>query len=632
MQKEICNIIVKLAEDVKEKIPKEFEKKYYSKMSYSNQNDMLKTDEKKLNLTISFEVAFVHIVVWLMKQYLNDKRYEYSALLKNLDRDSMFSWYKIDESFVKENLSTIKCDKISVVQNLVNQHDTFIDKDIKKKLGQFYTPKNIVKSMMLEIKEKLKNIGDNDYVVDPACGTGVFLIEMMEQIDSYEKISVFIDNNLYAYDANPFAVIASRINIVVALLANYSLKSKEIVEYIFSGNAFENIGWKNTIVEDDERRYSIILGNPPYFKLNSKMMKDIEGYEDIIYGQPNIYTLFMYWAIQHLKEDGIMSLIIPQSIRSGLYFKNIRAKIKNMRIKSLVNIGSRQNLFDRAEQAVLIICLENKPILNTKTKIQFYNGAGKIDTQFKIPCSKVMLNEENNNVFILSKSKEMYDIYDKILNNSQKLQTEIYPQKFSNGLFVWNQHKDDIVEKEDGTVPIIYGGNVQPINFKFAVCSSNDERKQFAKVNDKTNPFVLNGKRLLIQRTTNFEKDVRLKSCIITDDFLSQYDTYFLENHVNFLCSEQGKNELVDENRMYFFLGLLNSKILNYVFASKSGNTQVSANELNSLPYPIVGEDSISEFVRRYEKDLLKHQKELDDLICTSYGLSSGEKELIIGK
>ena len=176
-----------------------------------------------------------------------------------------------------------------------------------------------------------------------------------------------------------------------------------------------------------------------------------------------------------------------------------------------------------------------------------------------------MNDEENNNVFILSKSKEMYDIYDKILNNSQKLQTEIYPQKFSNGLFVWNQHKDDIVEKEDGTVPIIYGGNVQPINFKFAVCSTNDERKQFAKVNDKTNPFVLNGKRLLIQRTTNFEKDVRLKSCIITDDFLSQYDTYFLENHVNFLCSEQGKNELVDENRMYFFLGLLNSKILNYV-------------------------------------------------------------------
>lgn len=632
MQKEICNIIVKLAEDVKSKIPKEFEKKYYSKMSYSNQNDMLQTDEKKLNLTIGFEIAFIHIVLWLMNQYLGDNRYEYSMLLRCLDRDNIFSWYKIDDSFLKDCLSSVKCDEITVVQDLINQHDTFIDKDIKKKLGQFYTPKNIVKSMMLEIQEKLETIDDDDYVVDPACGTGVFLIELLGKIDSYEKCIAFIDNNLYAYDANPFAVIATRINIVVELLARYSKKSEEIIQYIFSEKAFRNIEWRNTIVESDERRYKIILGNPPYFKLNSEMMKEIKGYDDIIYGQPNIYTLFMYWAIKHLNKDGIMSLIIPQSIRSGLYFKNIRAKIKNLRIKSLVNISSRQNLFDRAEQAVLIICLENKPILNTKTKIQFYDGTGKIDAQFKIPCSKIMLGEENNNVFILSKNKGMYDIYDKILHNSQSLQTDLYPQKFSNGLFVWNQHKDDIVEQELGAVPIIYGGNVQPVKFNFSVCSSNDERKQFARVNEKTNSYVLTGKRLLIQRTTNFEKDIRLKACVITDDFLSCYDSYFLENHVNFLCSEQGKNKLVDEKRLYFFLGLLNSKILNYVFVSKSGNTQVSANELNLLPYPIVGEDSISEFVRRYEKDLLMHQNELDDLICTSYGLSSVEKKLIIGK
>lgn len=632
MQKEICNIIVKLAEDVKSKIPKEFEKKYYSKMSYSNQNDMLQTDEKTLNLTIGFEVAFVHIVLWLMNQYLGDNRYEYSMLLRCLDRDDMFSWYKIDDSFVKDCLSSVKCDEITVVQDLINQHDTFIDKDIKKKLGQFYTPKNIVKSMMLEIQKKIEIIRDDDYVVDPACGTGVFLIELLGEIDSYEKVITFIDNNLYAYDANPFAVIATRINIAVELLARYSKNSEEIIQYIFSEKAFRHIEWRNTIVEPDERRYMIILGNPPYFKLNSEMMKEIEGYDDIIYGQPNIYTLFMYWAIKHLNKDGIMSLIIPQSIRSGLYFKKIRAKIKNLRIKSLVSISSRQNLFDRAEQAVLIICLENKPIMNTKTKIQFYDGTGKIDAQFKIPCSKIMLGEDNNNVFILSKNKGMYDIYDKIMHNSQSLQTDLYPQKFSNGLFVWNQHKDDIVEQELGAVPIIYGGNVQPVKFNFSVCSSNDERKQFARVNEKTNPYVLTGKRLLIQRTTNFEKDIRLKACVITDDFLSCHDTYFLENHVNFLCSEQGKNKLVDEKRLYFFLGLLNSKILNYVFVSKSGNTQVSANELNLLPYPIVGEDSISEFVRRYEKDLLMHQNELDDLICTSYGLSSVEKKLIIGK
>ena len=69
-------------------------------------------------------------------------------LLRCLDRDNIFSWYKIDDSFLKDCLSSVKCDEITVVQDLINQHDTFIDKDIKKKLGQFYTPKNIVKMII----------------------------------------------------------------------------------------------------------------------------------------------------------------------------------------------------------------------------------------------------------------------------------------------------------------------------------------------------------------------------------------------------------------------------------------------------------------------------------------------------
>lgn len=633
MQKEIYSIIIKLAEDVKSKMPMSYEKKYYSKMSYSNINDILTTNQDILHTTISFEVAFIHIVMYFFDYYLSGVEQDYCTLLSYLDNDKLFSWYKIDDSFTNEYLSAVDFEGISDIQDIINQHDTFIDKEIKKKLGQFYTPKHIVKSMMSEIGKNINNIEDNDFVIDPACGTGIFLIEMIERMKvyfPYEKMCLFVKNNLIAYDANPFAVLATKINLFSVLLLNYQEKRKEILSYVMGGNAFQNIKWQNTIVEDDERSYAIIFGNPPYFKLNNEMMKEIAGYEDVLYGQPNIYTVFMYWAIKHLKKDGIMSFIVPQSIRSGLYFKNIRAKINNMRIRSVVNIGSRQNIFDRAEQAVLIICLENKPILNSKTKIQFYNSEGKMNTQFKIPCSKLMLDKENNNVFILSRKSEMYNIFDKILCNSKSLQTELYPQKFSNGLFVWNQHKEDIVDLEDGAIPIIYGGNVQPINFTFTLCSSNNERKQYAKITDKTNSYVLNGKRLLIQRTTNFEKDIRLKSCIITDEFLNLYDAYFLENHVNFLCSEEGKSELVDVDRMYFFLGLLNSKILNYIFASKSGNTQVSANELNALPYPIEGEDSISQFVKRYEKDLLTHQKELDDLICTAYGLSDAEKKFII--
>lgn len=130
-------------------------------------------------------------------------------------------------------------------------------------------------------------------------------------------------------------------------------------------------------------------------------------------GQPNIYSLFMHWGISHLRTNGTMSFIVPQSIRSGLYFKNLREKMKELRIKSILHIDSRQNIFDRAEQAVFIICLQNKPVCNTKTRIQFINGNQNVLSEFSTSRSKLMMGKDNNYMFIINKKSEMYDVLEK---------------------------------------------------------------------------------------------------------------------------------------------------------------------------------------------------------------------------
>ena len=199
-------------------------------MSYSNINDILTTKQDILHATISFEVAFIHIVMYFIDYYLNGVGQEYGALLSYLDNDKLFSWYKIDDSFAKEYLSVVDFKGISEIQNIINQHDTFIDKEIKKKLGQFYTLKHIVKSMMAEIGKNINNIEDNDFVIDPACGTEVFLIEINKQMKEcflHKKMSSFVKNNLIAYDANPFAVLATKINLFSVLLLNYQEKERK---------------------------------------------------------------------------------------------------------------------------------------------------------------------------------------------------------------------------------------------------------------------------------------------------------------------------------------------------------------------------------------------------------------------
>lgn len=627
----IKDIILSISEDVVRNLPHSFEKIYYGKMDYSNKNTIFDSDNKLLRKTIGFEIAFIHVIAYFLAYGMNRSQ-EYMHILSILDINKLFSWYKIEDNIMLLQLNDCNIPTEKEIYELINEHDRFIDKDVKKKLGQFYTPTGIAKKMVFEVRNELKTLSEQDLVVDPACGTGVFVVEIIKQMSaflSFNKLIKFVESNMFAYDVNPFSVIATKLNVLNTLL--------EIAPDVVNKNKFllgipmlNNIKWKNTIVDKEEKFFSIILGNPPYFKLDSTALKDIDGYDTIIYGQPNIYSLFMHWGISHLCTNGIMSFIVPQSIRSGLYFKNLREEMKGLRIKSIFHIDSRQNLFDRAEQAVLIICLQNKPVRNTKTKIQFINGNQKVLSEFSIPRSKLMMDRDNNYMFIINKKHEMYDVLEKVYNNGTMLTVNDSLVKFSNGLFVWNQHKESLADSSDEAIPIVYGGDIQPVNFQFITSWANGERKAFAKITDKTRPYILSGKRLLVQRTTNFEKDIRLKACLISDDFLKNYDSYFLENHVNFLCCNSGKEEILTDELMYYYLGLLNSKLINYIFISKSGNTQVSANELNLLPFSKNNVKDISAFVSKYLSELKEHQEELDKLVCEAYDLSVNEMNMII--
>lgn len=630
MQLKIMDIISNTSKDVVNHLPQSFENKYYKKMDYSSKNKVLASDKNLLRKTIGFEIAFVHVIVYLLLQKIDEPN-EYMHILYTLDSDELFSWYQITNDATIMQLRKL-CLSSQDIYELINEHDKFIDKDVKKKIGQFYTPTGIAKKMVSEVKADLKVLSEQDIIVDPACGTGVFVVEAIKQMSAFfafDKLLRLVKNNVFAYDVNPFSVIATKINVLNAILeiAPDSIYKRRLLLDI---PLLNNINWKNTIVDKEEKVFSIILGNPPYFKLDINDLKDIAGYENIIYGQPNIYSLFMHWGISHLRPNGIMSFIVPQSIRSGLYFKKLREEMKELRIKSILHIDSRQNIFDRAEQAVLIICLQNKPVYNTKTRIQFIDGNQSVLSEFSVSRSKLMMNKDNNYMFIINKKPEMYNILDKVYDNGATLSDDNSLVKFSNGLFVWNQHKELLTESSDKAIPIVYGGDVQPTSFQFITNWANNERKAFARVTDKTRPYILSGKKLLVQRTTNFEKNIRLKACLISDDFLEQYENYFLENHINFLCYSLKKDEVLTDELMYYYLGLLNSRLLNYVFISKSGNTQVSANELNLLPFSKNNIKDISAFVSKYSSELSKHQDELDRLVCEAYDLSTDEMTIIM--
>jgi type I restriction enzyme M protein len=77
-----------------------------------------------------------------------------------------------------QNYSLINCER----DVIADAFETFIDHALKGGLGQFFTPRNVVK-MIVDILQP----AENDKIIDPACGSGGFLIEALKFV--WDKIN-----------------------------------------------------------------------------------------------------------------------------------------------------------------------------------------------------------------------------------------------------------------------------------------------------------------------------------------------------------------------------------------------------------------------------------------------------------
>ena len=220
MQPIIKDIILSISDDVVSNLTQSFEKTYYGKMNYSSKNTILDSDNKLLKETIGFEIAFIHVITYFLA-YSMSCSHEYMHILNILDTDKLFSWFKIKDNSMFLQLNDCNIPTEKEIYELINEHDKFIDKDVKKKLGQFYTPTGIAKKMVFEVRNELKDLSERDLVVDPACGTGVFVVETVKQMSaflSFDELIKFVEINMFAYDVNPFSVIATKISVLNTLL------------------------------------------------------------------------------------------------------------------------------------------------------------------------------------------------------------------------------------------------------------------------------------------------------------------------------------------------------------------------------------------------------------------------------
>ncbi|MFX1584860.1 MAG: N-6 DNA methylase [Promethearchaeota archaeon] len=202
---------------------------------------------------------------------------------------------------------------------------------IRHRLGEFYTSQTLVKMMVKDFYE----FGNK--ILDPACGSGSFLVEIFLKIlkSKYPKeLKKNAIDNVYGFDINPLATLTTKTNLVLILMDFFEYNELDTCEQkvVFMNSLFptkENE--KNYISRENlKNSFDLIIGNPPWLTYKDIQDKSYQTKirtlaESLNIKPPSQYithielaTIFFY-AIpkRFLKLNGKIFFVITKSVLNG---------------------------------------------------------------------------------------------------------------------------------------------------------------------------------------------------------------------------------------------------------------------------------------------------------------------------
>ncbi|PID55866.1 MAG: SAM-dependent methyltransferase, partial [Ignavibacteriae bacterium] len=192
--------------------------------------------------------------------------------------------------------------------------------ELKQKMysSLHYTPSFLARSIVEYSLSKL-NLNEINHlkVLDPACGSSEFLLEVLKQLKSLgynKKIEV------HGWDISETAVNISN------FLLNYEKRE-------WGDNLYINIKKvENSLIKDWDNDFDLIFMNPPFisWELLNKEDREIveENLGNVSRKKPNLASVFIYKAVNHLKENGILGTVMPSSVLLMDSYTKLREEIK----------------------------------------------------------------------------------------------------------------------------------------------------------------------------------------------------------------------------------------------------------------------------------------------------------------
>ena len=453
-----------------------------------------------------------------------------------------------------------------------------VSKATRKTIGQFFTPVSIADYM-----GKMQSYQNNAvYVLDPGAGSGILSAALIDNLIS--KGVKHIEVDLYENNQEIIPLLESNFRYILNQLQTegVALKYHIINKNFIEENHFE---WTGLL---PSKRYDIVISNPPYKKIG-KSAVEASVMSDIVYGQPNLYFLFMAMGAKLLKKGGEFIYIVPRSFSSGLYFSKFRKWFfSEMRITNLHLFTSREAVggtHDNVLQETIILKAvktdEQTPSIIISESVDEF--CAKAINSYTVNYDTCVSDNDHAFLYIPTSEQDAM-ILDFV--NSWNANLPSLGFKMKTGLLVDFRERDWLEQTPNSnTVPLLWAYNFHGQKVRFPV--EVPGKPQYLKDEPSTKRLQMNkGNYVLLKRFTSKEEKRRLQCVLLFEDDFSDYRSISTENHLNFITKENGR---MLQEEMYGLYVLLNSSYLDRYFRILNGSTQVNATEINSIPFPSIG-------------------------------------------
>jgi len=240
---------------------------------------------------------------------------------------------------VVEHLQELAINKIDLDTKGI-AFERFMEDFFKGKMGQFFTPREIIRFCV-----EMMNPQRGDLVLDPACGSGGFLLNSLDKVRDYAEKNYdeweakeywhsFAMNNLYGIEINDQIARICKMNMIIHDDGHTNIISTD------SLRDFNEISDIHKSFDKD--RFDLILTNPPFGAVVKSTEKNYLDHYELGKGKKNQKTeiLFIERCVNFVKpKTGKIAIVLPDGILTNSSLQAVRDFIMDKcQIEAIVSL------------------------------------------------------------------------------------------------------------------------------------------------------------------------------------------------------------------------------------------------------------------------------------------------------